>query len=333
VPTIAAAGALIVSMLTACSDDSDLSPTPGPAESASSDATPPTEEPRPDHVDIAPDPEADAWTLDQIEWHDGDDGEAALVFSPPFGVTGPTARLVADGTGAEILEGDTVTFEYSMYAGDTGALAFSTRESGRPQTIAINPQGMSQSFADALVGSHVGAKIIFATIDSSGNSLSDKLVTMFMAVEVTGAKAPLDRATGEAIEPKPGLPVVTLADDGAPRVDVPSHLAPPQELVSEYLIRGAGPELERDQTAIVKFTALFWDGTEFDSTWHDGASMAWRLIVGESMPGLIRGLVGKTVGSQVLLVIPPDLGFGEFDLGEIPGGSTLVYVIDIVDVQ
>jgi len=38
------------------------------------------------------------------------------------------------------------------------------------------------------------------------------------------------------------------------------------------------------------------------------------------------------VGSQVLLVIPPSLGYGDDDSadGSIPGGSTLVFVVDIL---
>jgi len=279
------------------------------------------------------DPELDAWTLEQIRWVDGEDGAPGLEFVPPFGVSGPTTRVVDGGEGLEMHEGDTVTFEYAMYAGDTGALAYSTRASGEPQTISLHPGGMSQAFADALIGNRVGAKVIFATIDSSGNTLSDRLVTMFMAVLVTDARTPLDRAVGAEVTARPGLPLVTLADNGAPEVNIPSDSAPPAQLVSETLIRGEGPALQPRQSAVVKFTAWLWDGTEFDSTWADDAAMTWRLISGEGMPGLIQGLIGKTVGSQVLLIIPPSLAFGEFDLGEVPGNSTLVYVVDIVDAE
>jgi peptidylprolyl isomerase len=51
--------------------------------------------------------------------------------------------------------------------------------------------------------------------------------------------------------------------------------------------------------------------------------------------GWSEGLAGQTVGSQVLLVIPPELGYGDEDAGQggIPGGSTLVFVVDILGVQ
>ncbi len=47
--------------------------------------------------------------------------------------------------------------------------------------------------------------------------------------------------------------------------------------------------------------------------------------------GWVQGLVGKTVGSQVLLVVPPELGYGDAGSGDaIPGGATLVFVVDIL---
>jgi peptidylprolyl isomerase len=190
---------------------------------------------------------------------------------------------------------------------------------------------MSQTFAGVLIGNHVGAHIIFATIDSSQTTMADNLVTMFMAVTVTDSRQLPTRADGEPVPPEPGLPTVTLAANGEPSADIPSDRTAPHELVSQDLILGAGPPVELGQTATVKFTGWLWDGTEFDSTWHDNASMTWRMIQNEAMPGLLRGLVGKTVGSQVLLIIPPDLGFGELEMEGIPPQSTLVYVIDLLD--
>jgi len=47
--------------------------------------------------------------------------------------------------------------------------------------------------------------------------------------------------------------------------------------------------------------------------------------------GWNEGLVGQKVGSQVMLVVPPDKGYGEEGSGDtIPGGSTLVFVVDIL---
>ena len=41
-------------------------------------------------------------------------------------------------------------------------------------------------------------------------------------------------------------------------------------------------------------------------------------------------MIGQTVGSQVLLVIPPDQAYGDKKQGSIPANSTLVFVVDIL---
>ena len=46
--------------------------------------------------------------------------------------------------------------------------------------------------------------------------------------------------------------------------------------------------------------------------------------------GWVQGLQGVTVGSRVLLVIPSELGYGDGGNGTIPGGATLVFVVDVL---
>ena len=41
-------------------------------------------------------------------------------------------------------------------------------------------------------------------------------------------------------------------------------------------------------------------------------------------------MIGQTVGSQVLVVIPPKDGYGAKASGQIPASSTLVFVIDVL---
>jgi FKBP-type peptidyl-prolyl cis-trans isomerase len=49
------------------------------------------------------------------------------------------------------------------------------------------------------------------------------------------------------------------------------------------------------------------------------------------IPGWDKGLVGKKVGSRVLLVVPPADGYGAEANGQIPANSTLVFAVDILD--
>ncbi len=51
---------------------------------------------------------------------------------------------------------------------------------------------------------------------------------------------------------------------------------------------------------------------------------------GAVIPGWDKGLVGQTVGSRVMLVVPPKDGYGDAGSGEIKGTDTMVFAVDIL---
>jgi peptidylprolyl isomerase len=130
---------------------------------------------------------------------------------------------------------------------------------------------------------------------------------------------------------RPGMPSVVLAPDGTPGIIIPTA-APPSDLAVEVLKRGDGPVVSDTDSIRVHYTGVTWDDrTVFDSTWEKGASAA--VTLDGVVPGFAKALEGATVGSQILAVIPPDLGYGDEGSGSIPGGATLVFVVDILGVD
>lgn len=67
-----------------------------------------------------------------------------------------------------------------------------------------------------------------------------------------------------------------------------------------------------------------------ENSFASGEPVGFPVGVGAVLPGWDEGLAGQRVGSRVLVSIPPDLGYGERSTGSIPGGSTLLYVFDLV---
>lgn len=126
--------------------------------------------------------------------------------------------------------------------------------------------------------------------------------------------------------------VVTSTDTAsAPEVTVPDT-EPPADLVVETVVEGDGDEVMAGDLLLADYAGVLWDtGEEFDSSWSRGEPAAFGIGVQAVIAGWDTGLVGQRVGSRVLLVIPPDLGYGEEGSGEIPGGATLVFVVDIRD--
>ncbi len=82
----------------------------------------------------------------------------------------------------------------------------------------------------------------------------------------------------------------------------------------------------------VQYVGTLWaNGKEFDASWDRGQPSIFPLD--GVIPGFQQGIAGMKTGGRRTLVIPPELGYGAADQGPIPGGSTLVFVVDLVGVQ
>ena len=156
--------------------------------------------------------------------------------------------------------------------------------------------------------------------------------TLLFFAEVHDVRMPLARAEGAAVAPVDGLPTVALADDGAPTITVPGG-EPPADLIAQPLIEGTGDVVAAGQTITVHYTGVLWnDGTVFDSSWESGSPATFDIGTGAVIAGWDEGLVGRTVGSQLLLVVPPAKGYPEGSPdGSITATDTIVFVVDILD--
>jgi peptidylprolyl isomerase len=107
---------------------------------------------------------------------------------------------------------------------------------------------------------------------------------------------------------------------------------PLAELVTQDVVVGSGPTATASDTVMVQYTGtLYSDGTVFDSSWSRGAPATFPL--NRVVPGFAQGIEGMQVGGRRVIVIPPDLGYGSSANGPIPGGSTLVFVVDLVGIR
>ena len=115
-----------------------------------------------------------------------------------------------------------------------------------------------------------------------------------------------------------------------PRVAVDRASEPPTELVSQDLVEGDGPEIAPGDTASVQYVGVSWStGREFDASWDRGQPFGFPVGAGRVIAGWDQGVVGMRAGGRRLLVIPPDLGYGDRGAGGvIAPGETLVFVVD-----
>jgi len=276
-----------------------------------------------------PDPAPTAPSLDDVAVVDavtvtGPPGEEpSVTVDFPQTVSFPTTRLLAEGEGDPLENGELVRVNAVAWRGDTGEQVFSTWADGMPATFALGGRDFAL-FSEALQGANVGARALIA----NPTNLQGQLLSLFTVIEVESASPA--RATGAAVPADPALPVVTLAANGAPTIVIPDGYQPSDELVVQTLIQGEGPVVAVGQQLMVHYTGWLLDGTQFDSSWPGQSPASFPLASGQLIEGWVQGLAGQHVGSQVLLVVPPELGYQDRTMGSIPPNSTLIFVVDIL---
>ena len=119
-----------------------------------------------------------------------------------------------------------------------------------------------------------------------------------------------------------------------PEVDFPAA-EPPVDLVVTDLVEGDGAEATAGSTVHVHYVGVAHStGEEFDASYDRGAPLAFRLGVGQVIPGWDTGVQGMRVGGRRQLVVPPHLAYGDRGAGGVIGpGETLIFVCDLVAVD
>lgn len=119
-------------------------------------------------------------------------------------------------------------------------------------------------------------------------------------------------------------PVLTFPEGGAPA-----------GLQVQVLEEGSGPVVTAGRTIVVNYLGQVWDGAIFDTSYDRGETIKFPIGTGAVIGGWDKGLVGQTVGSRVLLSVPPEHGYGMRGVPQagIGGTDTLVFVVDVVGVE
>jgi peptidylprolyl isomerase len=129
------------------------------------------------------------------------------------------------------------------------------------------------------------------------------------------------------------LPTVTGKFGEKPTIKAPESAAP-TELKTEVLTKGDGEEVVKGDLLVANYQGQIWkSGEVFDNSYDRGEPAGFGIGTGSVIPGWDKGLVGQTIGSRVMLVIPPEDGYGTTGNQQagIAGDDTLVFVVDLLD--
>lgn len=278
-------------------------------------------------------PAADTGVLDAVHVS-GAPGAAQVSIDAPVFVHEPVAADEKVGEGMAITsDAQDLAFTATIVDGATGQ----TLLTATPQVDTVGSwREHYDGLADMMMCAREGSRVVGAVpatalstqaAENWGLSEDDTIV---VALDVQ--KVYLAAADGvPQYNDRRGMPSVVLAPDGAPGIIIPDA-DPPADLAVEVLKKGDGAVVTDADSIRIKYTGVTWaDRTVFDSSWQKGASAA--VTLNGVVPGFAQALEGQTVGSQILAVIPPELGYGAEGSGTIPGGATLVFVIDILGID
>jgi peptidylprolyl isomerase len=252
-----------------------------------------------------------------------------------------TVKTVISGTGSTVTKADAMAANFVLYFWS------GTSSSLKANTFTENPTviggTMLPGLETALIGQKVGSRVlaVIPPADGYGTSGNSQLgitgsTTLVFVIDVLKSYADTASASGTQESNGGGsLPTVTAHPGSAPTITIPANKAP-TSLVTTTLIKGSGPKLVKGQYVVAQYTGYIWRTKKvFDSSWTTGSPFGF--VIGASpeqvITGWDTGLAGQTVGSRVMLVIPPKDAYGTTGASQagITGTDTLVFVIDIID--
>jgi peptidylprolyl isomerase len=252
-------------------------------------------------------------------------------------VKATTTKVVSPGTGAKVSKANAITFNYVLVNGKDGKqieTSFGKQVAGMDLSSASLLPGLFKG----LNGQKVGSRLLVAippadAFGAQGNTQAGfgPKDTVIFLIDVVSASTPLTTATGAVVAPKAGLPTVKV-DGAKPAVVVVPKTVAPTKLIVQPLIKGTGAVVKAGQYIKVSYTGVLWkNGKKFDASADHGASFDTQIGAGKVITGWDKGLVGQTVGSRLLLIVPPAEGYGAKGSPPLIGAKdTLVFVVDIL---
>lgn len=263
----------------------------------------------------------------------GDYGKLPTVNIPaPWGIDKTQSKTLVQGTGAEVTAKSLIEVNYWGANGYTGTVFDESFSKNAP--ISYSVSGFISGFQTGVIGQKVGSRVLIGITgadgyDSNGGNsnigiqVGDSLVFVVDIIAVSGTGP-----SGEAVAPAAGLPTVS-GELTAPVLTINTAATPPSALTVQPLIKGAGKAVTAKSTVRVDYAEYAWSTGKVVKQSYGYSPLDGALS--STIAGWQTGLVGQTVGSRVLLVVPPDQAYPSGNpRSDVKAGETMVYVVDIL---
>ncbi|HSE70197.1 MAG TPA: FKBP-type peptidyl-prolyl cis-trans isomerase [Nocardioidaceae bacterium] len=251
-------------------------------------------------------------------------------------------QVITAGDGTKVEEGMPASLHIQVYNGKSGEKSVGTYEQGTPLTGTMAEGQIFPAVLDAVVGLPVGSRVAVAATpeDAFGPQGAQQYgigadENVLFVVDVMSV--PLTAPEGEKADLPEDLP--TIKEDGEGNVtkftfeNAPEK--PSDELQVIPVIEGEGEPVKAGDSVTFDYLGqIYGTDTIFDQSYTD-APRTFTVGTGNLIKGWDEGLVGVKAGSRVMIIAPPEYGYGESGnpQAKIKGTDTLVFVVDVLGVS
>ena len=277
-------------------------------------------------------------TLDSVQV-EGEVGTAPEVsFDRQLDATETTTEVVIEGDGAELAAGDQVLTHLWFGNGFTQEKAFSTYDAKKPELVTVDEKQLSPVFLEGIEGQTVGSRVMVAAPASEafGEQGNPQLGignedTVLVVIDLLSSV--LEEPSGESANAPSWAPKI-VEKDGVPTGFDFSRGSRSQRRSSAApsWCAGTAPRSRRARPS----WSTTWDRCSAARSRSTTASVeqptSFQIGVGAVVPGWDKSLVGKKIGSRVVMAVPPEDGYGKQGNPQagIKGDDTLYFVVDIL---
>ena len=225
--------------------------------------------------------------------------------------------IVSKGRGVKVDSGMNVSINYSGYF-ENGKMFESSVEQGNPiEGLPIGTGKVIKGWDEAITHMFVGDKA--------------RIIIPYQLAYGENARGPIPAKSNlifdieilKAIKPIVAEPYKVAGKD---TITTASGL--------KYIVveKGKGAKAENGKFVSVHYTGYFLDGKKFDSSVERDKPFGFVLGHKHVIAGWDEGVALMNVGSKIRLIVPYQLAYGEKDYQSIPGKSTLIFDIELLDV-
>lgn len=268
-------------------------------------------------------------TLAAVKVSGTPNAKPVVSFKAPIAFKTTTDRIVehGPGTGPAIERSSLVTVRY-VAIDATDELEFGNSWQGKPSTFYVNT--VVKGFSDGLIGAHAGDRVLIGSRSQDAFGATGNLASTVHPGDSVIFVVDILKVLPELSTP-PNVPKLTYDANGNPeKFTTDAQVTREPKTLGVYpIIKGPGPVVKSGDNITVEYFGQIYPGGSVFNAWN-GQPFPTQIGNGSVIKGWDQGLVGQRVGSRVVLVIPPSLGYGAKKQSGIPPNSTLIFTVQIL---